>query len=243
MGCRRTPLRLRLQAARTRRCRGRRAVRPSPRRPPQPAAPSPQPAAPPSNPAAVHLNPAAVRQRPAAKLTFPGRLLGCFLPSYRSDLAPHRRAPGSLRAPPRRGPRCASFRGMPRARRGSRPGHRNRASRGRVTHDDVKAFVQGRNSPVVVVAPDTARAGAARGSERRLCAVRPHGPVEPLSRIQRISGPRPAAELGEHSARHASSTWRTSRIWNSCAPALKDKAAGGGRQAPRPLAFIMARPA
>src|SRR6266404_2619684 len=139
----------------------------------QPAA-SPQPAAPPQ-PAASP--PAAA---PGGKLT-PRSLLGVPT-SYRSDLAPIDE-PGFSRA--HAGPSVRKFArelGVDLARV---TGH---GFKGRITHDDVKAFVKG------------ALAGGGSGTDTARPALpavpsvdfAQFGPtaVEPLSRIQRISGPR-----------------------------------------------------
>ncbi len=139
----------------------------------QPAA-SPQPAAPPQ-PAASP--PAAA---PGGKLT-PRSLLGVPT-SYRSDLAPIDE-PGFSRA--HAGPSVRKFArelGVDLAR------VTGQGFKGRITHDDVKAFVKG------------ALAGGGSGTDTARPALpavpsvdfAQFGPtaVEPLSRIQRISGPR-----------------------------------------------------
>ena len=140
---------------------------------PRPAA-SAQPAAPPQ-PAASP--PAAA---PGGKLT-PRSLLGVPT-SYRSDLAPIDE-PGFSRA--HAGPSVRKFArelGVDLARV---TGH---GFKGRITHDDVKAFVKGA----------LAGGGSGTGTARPALPAVPSvdfaqfGPtaVEPLSRIQRISGPR-----------------------------------------------------
>ncbi len=135
--------------------------------PVQPVSP-PQPAA--SPPAAA----------PAGKLT-PRSLLGVPT-SYRSDLAPIDE-PGFSRA--HAGPSVRKFARELGVDLAKVPGH---GFKGRITHDDVKAFVKG------------ALAGAGGGTDTARPALpavpvvdfAQFGPtaVEPLSRIQRISGPR-----------------------------------------------------
>ena len=151
--------------------------------PPRPAA-SAQPAAPPQSaaPPQPAASPAAA---PGGKLT-PRSLLGVPT-SYRSDLAPIDE-PGFSRA--HAGPSVRKFArelGVDLARV---TGH---GFKDRITHDDVKAFVKG-----------ALAGGAGGGGGGGTDTVRPalpavpvidfaqFGPtaVEPLSRIQRISGPR-----------------------------------------------------
>jgi pyruvate dehydrogenase E2 component (dihydrolipoamide acetyltransferase) len=145
------------------------AAAPAPRAPAlaQPAAP-PLPAVPP--PAAA----------PGGKLT-PRSLLGVPT-SYRSDLAPIDE-PGFSRA--HAGPSVRKFARELGVDLAKVPGH---GFKGRITHDDVKAFVKG------------ALAGGGSGTDTARPALpavpsvdfAQFGPtaLEPLSRIQRISGPR-----------------------------------------------------
>jgi pyruvate dehydrogenase E2 component (dihydrolipoamide acetyltransferase) len=146
------------------------AAAPAPR-----AAVSGQPAAPPLP--AVPPPPAAA---PPGKLT-PRSLLGVPT-SYRSDLAPIDE-PGFSRA--HAGPSVRKFARELGVDLAKVPGH---GFKGRITHDDVKAFVKG------------ALAGGGSGTDTARPALpavpsvdfAQFGPtaLEPLSRIQRISGPR-----------------------------------------------------
>ena len=146
------------------------AAAPAPR-----AAVSAQPAAPPLP--AVPPPPAAA---PPGKLT-PRSLLGVPT-SYRSDLAPIDE-PGFSRA--HAGPSVRKFARELGVDLAKVPGH---GFKGRITHDDVKAFVKG------------ALAGGGSGTDTARPALpavprvdfAQFGPtaLEPLSRIQRISGPR-----------------------------------------------------
>jgi pyruvate dehydrogenase E2 component (dihydrolipoamide acetyltransferase) len=142
--------------------------------PPPRAAVSAQPAAP---PLPAPPPPAAA---PPGKLT-PRSLLGVPT-SYRSDLAPIDE-PGFSRA--HAGPSVRKFARELGVDLAKVPGH---GFKGRITHDDVKAFVKG------------ALAGGGGGTDTARPALpavpsvdfAQFGPtaLEPLSRIQRISGPR-----------------------------------------------------
>src|SRR5882762_5830226 len=139
-----------------------------PAAPPQPAA-APQPAA--SPPAAA----------PGGKLT-PRSLLGVPT-SYRSDLAPIDE-PGFSRA--HAGPSVRKFArelGVDLARV---TGH---GFKDRITHDDVKAFVKTALAGGGAGGTDTARPALPAVPVVALSQNKPTA-VEPLSRIQRISGPR-----------------------------------------------------
>jgi pyruvate dehydrogenase E2 component (dihydrolipoamide acetyltransferase) len=163
---------------------------------PTPAASAPRPAAAPATaapapPAATAAAPAAA-QPPARGVLTPRSLLGVPT-SYRSDLAPIDE-PGFTRA-----------HASPSVRRFARElgvnltqvsGH---GFKDRITHDDVKAFVKG---TLAMPAATAGTSSGAAGSAARAPAPAPpavpvvdyaqFGPtaVEPLTRIQRISGPR-----------------------------------------------------
>ena len=199
---------------------------------PAPAAPSargtpasntaPAPATPPPAPPA----PAA----PVAPASAPAPAAAGVAASLRSDLAPIDE-PGFSRA--HAGPSVRAFArelGVDLAR------VTGRGFKGRITHDDIKAFVKG----ALAGAPAAAAAAAAPGLPQ-IPAVdfAQFGPVmtEPLSRIQRISGPRlhaswvniphvtqfDEADISELEQLRAS---------------LKDKAQAAGVKL-TPLAFIM----
>jgi pyruvate dehydrogenase E2 component (dihydrolipoamide acetyltransferase) len=194
---------------------------PAPTAPPAKATPAsntaPAPATPPPAPAA----PVASASAPAA---------AGVAASLRSDLAPIDE-PGFSRA--HAGPSVRAFArelGVDLAR------VTGRGFKGRITHDDIKAFVKG----ALAGAPAAAAAAAATGLPQ-IPAVdfAQFGPVttEPLSRIQRISGPRlhaswvniphvtqfDEADISELEQLRAS---------------LKDKAQAAGVKL-TPLAFIM----
>jgi pyruvate dehydrogenase E2 component (dihydrolipoamide acetyltransferase) len=197
---------------------------PAPAAPPVKATPAsntaPAPATPPPAPAA----PAA----PVASASAPAA--AGVAASLRSDLAPIDE-PGFSRA--HAGPSVRAFArelGVDLAR------VTGRGFKGRITHDDIKAFVKG----ALAGAPAAAAAAAATGLPQ-IPAVdfAQFGPVttEPLSRIQRISGPRlhaswvniphvtqfDEADISELEQLRAS---------------LKDKAQAAGVKL-TPLAFIM----
>ena len=173
------------------------ATSPAPAAAPTPAAAPPRAAAPPSEPAAAGAPPPAAR---GAVLT-PRSLLGVPT-SYRSDLAPIDE-PGFTRA-----------HASPSVRRFARELGVNLAQvtghgfKDRITHDDVKAFVKGTMATPAPASTAAAPAGAApvpAAARAPTPAPTPapspvvpavdyaqFGPTttEPLSRIQRISGPR-----------------------------------------------------
>jgi pyruvate dehydrogenase E2 component (dihydrolipoamide acetyltransferase) len=153
------------------------------------SAPAPQPAiappAPPATPAAA-MPPSAAAPAPAA-----GERRGKMVPlsqlgvpsSYRPDLAPIDE-PGFSRA--HASPSVRAFArelGVDLAR------VTGRGFKGRITHDDIKAFVKG-----ALAGAPAASAAAPAAAAPQVPAVdfAQYGPVktEPLSRIQRISGPR-----------------------------------------------------
>ena len=174
------------------------AAAPTPTVAPAPAAAPPRAAAPPPEPAAAGAPPPAAR---GAVLT-PRSLLGVPT-SYRSDLAPIDE-PGFTRA-----------HASPSVRRFARELGVNLAQvtghgfKDRITHDDVKAFVKGTMATPAPASTAAAPAGAApvpAAARAPTPAPTPaqvpggvpavdyaqFGPTttEPLSRIQRISGPR-----------------------------------------------------
>jgi pyruvate dehydrogenase E2 component (dihydrolipoamide acetyltransferase) len=148
--------------------------------PPAPAAQAtPAPPAPAAQPAPA----AAKAAAPPGAVLVPRSLLGTPT-SYRSDLAPIDE-PGFSRA--HASPSVRQFARELGVNLAQVSGH---GFKGRVTHDDVKSFVKG-----ALAAPAAASAPAA--AQSTLPAVpavdyAQYGPtvLEPLSRIQRISGPR-----------------------------------------------------
>jgi pyruvate dehydrogenase E2 component (dihydrolipoamide acetyltransferase) len=168
------------------------AAAPAPESAPAPARAAPPPVAPPP----ARAPPAAPAAARGAVLT-PRSLLGVPT-SYRSDLAPIDE-PGFTRA-----------HASPSVRRFARELGVNLAQvaghgfKDRITHDDVKAFVKGTlATPAATPAAATAAAGASARAPAPASTPAPQpgvpavdysqfGPttVEPLSRIQRISGPR-----------------------------------------------------
>ncbi len=142
------------------------------------SAPAPAPAAVPAAAPPAALPPAAA---PGGKLT-PRSLLGVPT-SYRSDLAPIDE-PGFSRA--HAGPSVRKFArelGVDLARV---TGH---GFKDRITHDDVKAFVKGALVGAGGGGTDTARPALPAVPTVDFAQFGPTA-VEPLSRIQRISGPR-----------------------------------------------------
>jgi pyruvate dehydrogenase E2 component (dihydrolipoamide acetyltransferase) len=160
---------------------------------PAPAPPAPPPARPPpapAPPARAAENKAPEDAAPAGGVLTPRSLLGRPT-SYRSDLAPIDE-PGFSRA--HAGPSVRKFArelGVDLARV---TGH---GFKGRVTQDDVKAFVKGALAAPSAPAAATPVSAAPADAKASLPAVpavdfAQFGPTEltPLSRIQRISGPR-----------------------------------------------------
>jgi pyruvate dehydrogenase E2 component (dihydrolipoamide acetyltransferase) len=148
--------------------------------PPAPAAQAtPAPPAPAAQPAPA----AAKAAAPPGAVLVPRSLLGTPT-SYRSDLAPIDE-PGFSRA--HASPSVRQFARELGVNLAQVSGH---GFKGRVTHDDVKSFVKGAlAAPAAVSAP-----AAAQSTLPAVPAVdyAQYGPtvLEPLSRIQRISGPR-----------------------------------------------------
>jgi len=210
------------------------AATPEAPRAPAPAAP-PARATPASNTAPAPATPPPAPPAPAAPVALttapaPAPAAAGVAASLRSDLAPIDE-PGFSRA--HAGPSVRAFArelGVDLAR------VTGRGFKGRITHDDIKAFVKG----ALAGAPAAAAAAAAPGLPQ-IPAVdfAQFGPVttEPLSRIQRISGPRlhaswvniphvtqfDEADISELEQLRAS---------------LKDKAQAAGVKL-TPLAFIM----
>jgi pyruvate dehydrogenase E2 component (dihydrolipoamide acetyltransferase) len=196
------------------------AVPPAPRAAASAPPASPPPPAPPPPPAA-----------PGGKMT-PRSLLGVPT-SYRSDLAPIDE-PGFSRA--HAGPSVRKFArelGVDLARV---TGH---GFKGRITHDDVKAFVKG------ALAGAGAGAGGGTDTARPALPAVPtvdfaqFGPtvLEPLSRIQRIAGPRLHASwvnIPHVTQFDAADITDLEQLRAS----LKDKAQAAGVKL-TPLAFIM----
>jgi pyruvate dehydrogenase E2 component (dihydrolipoamide acetyltransferase) len=208
---------------------------------PAPAATPAPPAPPPQEPVAAppvrgaQPPPATVAPPPGAVLTPLSRL---GMPtSYRSDLAPIDE-PGFSRA--HAGPSVRLLARELGVNLALVTGH---GFKGRITHDDVKAFVRGALSGTTGAAGTTATAGAA--SARAALPAVPvvdftqFGPTEiqPLTRIQRISGPRlqaswiniPHVTQFDEADITALEEMRAS---------LKDKAQAAGVKL-TPLAFIM----
>ena len=163
---------------------------------PPPPAPKPAPPAAPPAPAAAAAPAAAPAPAPAPPSERPGKLvplseLGAPT-SYRPDL-PAIDEPGFSRA--HAGPSVRKFArelGVDLAR------VKGTGFKGRITHEDVKAFVKRTlAAPAAAPAAAGAAAAAARAGSAALPAVpvvdySQFGPVEtqPLTRIQKISGPR-----------------------------------------------------
>jgi pyruvate dehydrogenase E2 component (dihydrolipoamide acetyltransferase) len=152
--------------------------------PAQPAAASPPPAsAPAASPAAAAAQPSSAASR--GKLT-PRSLLGVPT-SYRSDLAPIDE-PGVSRA--HAGPSVRQFARELGVDLAQVTGH---GFKERITHDDVKAFVKsslaGSGGRSVGSGAETARPALPAVPTVDFAQFGPTA-IEPLSRIQRISGPR-----------------------------------------------------
>jgi len=225
------------------------AARP-PEPPPAAAAPAPSPAPAPIAPAAMAASPAP-EPSPAAPrggVLTPRSLLGVPT-SYRSDLAPID-DPGFTRA-----------HASPSVRRFARELGVNLAQvsghgfKDRITHDDVKAFVKG----TMAVPPATAAGAPAAASRAAPAAARAPTPaptpapapavpavdytqfgptaIEPLSRIQRISGPRLQASWTTipHVTQFDEADITELELLRA---SLKDRAQAAGVKL-TPLAFIM----
>jgi pyruvate dehydrogenase E2 component (dihydrolipoamide acetyltransferase) len=155
--------------------------------PPQPAAPAAQPAAgkaPPAAPATAPRRGAARAAGPTSPQSAPAELPEAL----RTDLPPINE-PGFSRA--HAGPSVRKFARELGVDLTRVAGH---GFKGRITHDDVKAFVKG-----LMAAPDavTGATAAARSGGGALPAIPTvdfaafgHIETQPLSRIQRIAGPR-----------------------------------------------------
>jgi len=187
--------------------------------PPAAAPPAPPPAAPAPAPAAAERRGKMV---PLSQLGAPT--------SYRPDLAPIDE-PGFSRA--HASPSVRAFArelGVDLAR------VTGRGFKGRITHDDIKAFVKG----VLAAAPlAPAAAPAAPAPQVPAVAFAQYGPVktEPLSRIQRISGPRLHASW--ISIPHVTQFDEADITeLEQLRASLKQKAEGAGVKL-TPLAFIM----
>jgi pyruvate dehydrogenase E2 component (dihydrolipoamide acetyltransferase) len=187
--------------------------------PPAPPAPAPPPAAPAPAPAAAERRGKMV---PLSQLGAPT--------SYRPDLAPIDE-PGFSRA--HASPSVRAFArelGVDLAR------VTGRGFKGRITHDDIKAFVKG----VLAGAPlAPAAAPAAPAPQVPAVDFAQYGPVktEPLSRIQRISGPRLHASW--ISIPHVTQFDEADITeLEQLRASLKQKAEGAGVKL-TPLAFIM----
>ncbi|HEY2807624.1 MAG TPA: 2-oxo acid dehydrogenase subunit E2 [Steroidobacteraceae bacterium] len=152
------------------------AAAPAAAQEPKPAPAPPPPAAPAAAPAPAAPSTAAAQPAPAAAAQ--------VVPGARTDLAAIDE-PGFSRA--HAGPSVRRFARELGVDLGRVAGH---GFKGRITHDDIKAFVKG------VLAGGTAATAAAPGGAALpatpVVDVAQFGPVEsqPLSRIQRISGPR-----------------------------------------------------
>ena len=225
------------------------AARP-PEPPPAAAAPAPSPAPAPIAPAAMAASPAP-EPSPAAPrggVLTPRSLLGVPT-SYRSDLAPID-DPGFTRA-----------HASPSVRRFARELGVNLAQvsghgfKDRITHDDVKAFVKG----TMAVPPATAAGAPGAASRAAPAAARAPTPaptpapapaapavdytqfgptaIEPLSRIQRISGPRLQASWTTipHVTQFDEADITELELLRA---SLKDRAQAAGVKL-TPLAFIM----
>jgi pyruvate dehydrogenase E2 component (dihydrolipoamide acetyltransferase) len=199
---------------------------PAPAAPPARATPAsntaPAPATPPPTPPA----PAA----PVAPTTAPAPAAAGVAPSLRSDLAPIDE-PGFSRA--HAGPSVRAFArelGVDLAR------VTGRGFKGRITHDDIKAFVNGAlaGAPAAVAA-----AGAPGLPQIPSVDFAQFGPVttEPLSRIQRISGPRLQASWVNIPHVTQFDEADISEL-EQLRASLKDKAQAAGVKL-TPLAFIM----
>jgi pyruvate dehydrogenase E2 component (dihydrolipoamide acetyltransferase) len=168
------------------------AARPTPTAPAAAAAApaAPRPANPPAAPAlAAASPPAAPAKPPPGAVRVPRSQLG-MPTSYRSDLAPIDE-PGFSRA--HAGPSVRKFARELGVNLAQVAGH---GFKDRITHEDVKAFVKASLAAAPTAAP-AAPAAAAAPAGGALPAVpvvdfAQFGPttLEPLSRIQRISGPR-----------------------------------------------------
>jgi pyruvate dehydrogenase E2 component (dihydrolipoamide acetyltransferase) len=210
------------------------AATPEAPRAPAPAAP-PARATPASNTAPAPATPPPAPPAPAAPVALttapaPAPAAAGVAASLRSDLAPIDE-PGFSRA--HAGPSVRAFArelGVDLAR------VTGRGFKGRITHDDIKAFVKG----ALAGAPAAAAAAAATGLPQ-IPAVdfAQFGPVttEPLSRIQRISGPRLQASWVNIPHVTQFDEADISEL-EQLRASLKDKAQAAGVKL-TPLAFIM----
>ncbi len=152
--------------------------------------------------------------------------------SFRSDLAPIDE-PGFSRA--HAGPSVRKFArelGVDLAR------VTGRGFKGRITHEDVKAFVKSALAPGAAAAPAAAPGGAALPALPQVDFAQ-YGPVEtqPLSRIQRISGPRLQASWANIPHVTQFDEADITELEQTRA-SLKDRAQAAGVKL-TPLAFIM----
>ena len=198
--------------------------------------------------AAAPVQPAAVRAAPGpASAAAAAAPAGAFVPrsrlgtptSFRSDLAPIDE-PGFSRA--HAGPSVRKFArelGVDLAR------VVGRGFKGRITHEDVKAFVKGALAPGGAAGGAAAAAGTAPAAAGAALPAVPQidfaqfGPVEtqPLSRIQRISGPRLQASWVNIPHVTQFDEADITELEQARA-ALKDRAQAAGVKL-TPLAFIM----
>jgi len=208
------------------------AATPEAPRAPAPAAP-PARATPASNTAPAPATPPPAPPAPAAPVapaSASAPAAAGVAASLRSDLAPIDE-PGFSRA--HAGPSVRAFArelGVDLAR------VTGRGFKGRITHDDIKAFVKG----ALAGAPAAAAAAAATGLPQIPAVDFAHfGPVttEPLSRIQRISGPRLQASWVNIPHVTQFDEADISEL-EQLRASLKDKAQAAGVKL-TPLAFIM----
>jgi pyruvate dehydrogenase E2 component (dihydrolipoamide acetyltransferase) len=158
---------------------------PAPRR--TPPAPSATPAPPAAATSVAVTSAAATSGAPHTGRMVPRSMLG-MPTSYRSDLAPIEE-PGFSRA--HAGPSVRKFARELGVDLTQVSGH---GFKDRITHEDVKAFVKGSLAPGTAARPSAAQPAGAKPAAPAVPAVdfAQFGPteLEPLSRIQRISGPR-----------------------------------------------------
>jgi pyruvate dehydrogenase E2 component (dihydrolipoamide acetyltransferase) len=138
----------------------------------------------------------------AQRATGPGQGAGASGPSSGNGAGPAQRVPGSLDLPPINEPGFSRAHAGPSVRRFARELGVDLTQvtgggfKGRVTHDDVKAFVKKflAAPPKPAPAPAVAKSGPAPSSLPAVPVIdfSLFGPIEtkPLSRIQKISGPR-----------------------------------------------------